>query len=187
MRQVVLLSGGIDSVVCAELARRHAQLTACVHVNYGQPSRAEEQRASVAYCTRHGIPLHVVQVSGVELADMGDGARHYVVPHRNALLLTMAANIAGAKSADTLTIGAIQADQEHYEDCRPPFFERLSSTLGLHVHAPLVNLTKREVLGLARTLSVDLSATWSCYAPGPEPCTTCPSCRSAMDAAEERT
>jgi len=173
---VVLLSGGIDSLVCAELARGDGVLKGCVFVDYGHPAQIAEGWKAFAYCGERGIPLKVVHVFGLDLGDMGSEKGARVVPCRNAVLLAVAANAAVGMGADTLLVGANAADQNEYTDCRRPFLNAMADALGVEVSAPLLHSTKREIISLARGFGLDRSEAWACYGPGPEECGECPSC-----------
>lgn len=174
---VVLLSGGLDSMVVAERSRVAGTLRGCVFVDYGHPAQQAEGWRAFAYCGSRRVPLRVVHVFGLALGDMGAEVGARVVPSRNAMLLSAAANAAVAMGGSELAIGAIHNDQRDYADCRPEFFEAMSTALGLRVVAPLVTWNKTGVVTEARRLGLALEASWSCYGPGPEPCGTCPSCR----------
>lgn len=175
---VVLLSGGLDSMVVAETARKAGSLRGCVFVDYGHPAQIPEGWKAFAYCGERGVPLKVVHVFGLSLGDMGTGDGARVVPARNAVLLAAAANTAIAMGATELAIGAIAEDQRDYADCRPEFFRAMSDALGIAVVAPYVGWSKRDVVTAARLLGLRSEDAWSCYGPGPEPCGICPSCAS---------
>lgn len=174
--EAVLLSGGLDSLVCAETARKNGALSGCVFIDYGHPAQIPEGWKAFSYCGSRQIRLKVVHVFGLDLGDMSSGVGARVVPCRNAILLAAAANAAFSMGADTLTVGAILEDQEDYADCRPEFFLQMSKALGLRVSAPLIETSKLDVLRLAGKFGLRASDSWSCYGPGPEPCGTCPSC-----------
>lgn len=172
--KAVLLSGGIDSLVCAELAELTAE-DVCVFVDYGHPAQIPEGWKAFAYCGTRGITLKVVHAFGLGLGDMAseEGAR--VVPHRNAILLTLAANT----GAEHLVIGCNAEDQRDYVDCRPAFLRSMAVTLGCIIQAPLSGHTKPQVIELARGFGLARSDAWSCYLGGPRACGECPSCVEA--------
>ena len=163
-------------MVVAELARERGILTGCVFVDYGHPAQQQEGWRAFAYCGERRLRLRVVHVFGLALGDMEAAVGARVVPCRNAVLLAAAANAAHAMGGIALAIGAIADDQREYADCRPEFFDAMSAAVGLQINAPLLGLSKREVVAEARRLGLDPGASWSCYGPGPEPCGTCPSC-----------
>lgn len=135
---IVLLSGGIDSMVVAERARRDGRLHGCVFVDYGHPAQQAEGWRAFSYCGTRQVPLRVVHVFGLALGDMGAAVGARVVPNRNAVLLSAAANAAASMGGTELAIGAIANDQRDYLDCRPEFFAAISAALGIQVVAPLI-------------------------------------------------
>lgn len=174
---VVLLSGGLDSMVLAERARVAGTLAGCVFVDYGHPAQIPEGWKAFSYCGSKGVPLKVVHVFGLCLGDMGTEVGARVVANRNAVLLSAAANAAVSFfGASEIQIGAISDDQRDYVDCRPEFFWSMTEALGLSVSAPLVTLSKEDVMREAVFLGLRPADSWSCYGPGPEPCGSCPSC-----------
>ena len=180
--KVVLLSGGIDSIVCAELARRGGELAGCVFVDYGHPAQQQEGWKAFAYCGARGIPLKVVHAFGIDLGDMGSALGARVVPNRNAILLALAANAARALGGDSVCIGANDADQHFYRDCRPVFFRSMSLAIAMRIDTPLVKMSKREIIDMAREFGLTEADTWSCYGAGPKPCGACPSCLESTKA-----
>lgn len=176
-RVVVLLSGGIDSLVCAEMARKADELIGCVFVDYGQPNQQFESWKAFRYCLSRGIKLHTIHALGICLGDMaGDGQAARVVPARNAILLSLAANYALSVGANQLLIGANAGDQSDYEDCRRTFFRSMFKALGIVVHAPLVTKQKPTIIAMAKRMGFTPEDAWSCYTAGPKPCHQCPSC-----------
>jgi 7-cyano-7-deazaguanine synthase len=173
---VVLLSGGLDSMVVAAAARQAGTLTGCVFVDYGHPAQVQEGWRAFAFCGARRIPLRVVHVFGLQLGDMVQGVGARVVPARNAILISAAANAAIAMGAAALAVGAIADDQADYVDCRPQFFAAMAAALGIPVVAPLIDRSKSWVAAEAVRLGLDAADSWSCYGAGPDPCNECPSC-----------
>ena len=176
--RAVLLSGGIDSLVVAELVKPDV----CIFVDYGHTAQIPEGWKAFAYCGERGIPLKVVHAFGLNLGDMGTESGARVVPHRNAILLALAANAIGS---GTVYIGCNEADQEDYLDCRHGFLHGMGAVLGVDVEMPLIAKDKREIITMARSMGLTRSSAWSCYGPGPKECGECPSCEQA-DAAWRR-
>ena len=181
-RAVVLLSGGIDSLVCAERMRVANSLAGCVFIDYGHPAQIPEGWKSFAYCGARRVPLKVVHVFGLDLGDMSAGVGARVVPLRNAVLLATAANAAQGLGGRSLVTGCNYEDQRDYVDCRRPFLEMMGAALGIHIEAPLLHMTKPEIIVEARALGLGQSDAWSCYTAGPNPCGDCPSCQQANEA-----
>ena len=189
MGSVVLLSGGIDSSTCAALEAERGRLMACLFVDYGQPVAPSERTAAVAVAAALGCPLHFASLS-IALGAMADapgvpGPR--VVPGRNLTLASLAVSLALTIGAEDVILGATAGDAAAYRDCRLGFIRRLSETVrktyGLRIEAPLVQADKAGVVAEARRLGLDLSLTWSCYAPNDgHPCGTCNACVERRDA-----
>lgn len=183
-RVVALLSGGIDSLVCAESARLAGELIGCVFVDYGHPAQVVEGWKAFAYCGSRGVALKVPHVRDLDLGEMSAGHGARVVPHRNAILIATAANAAASMRPDAILIGCNRADQADYADCRPAFLQAISAAIGVEVRAPLIDKSKAEIIALAGALGFNSLDAWSCYGPGPDPCNACPSCEEAAQAWE---
>jgi 7-cyano-7-deazaguanine synthase len=140
-RAVVLLSGGMDSCVCAALAARDHD-AAAVHVSYGQRTEARERRAFEAICDRLGIRSRLIvrnealrTIGGSALTDagiavpesraIGAGVPVTYVPFRNAHLLAVAVSWAEVLGAGKIYIGAVESDSSGYPDCRPAYYRAL--------------------------------------------------------------
>lgn len=205
-RAVVLLSGGLDSYTTAAVARRDGFDVFALTVRYGQRHHQElEAAARVAKAlevARHlVIDLDLSAIGGSALTstdlavprdrplDAADIPVTYV-PARNAIFLSLALAWAEVLGASDLFIGVNALDYSGYPDCRPAFiraFEqmaRLGTRAGVEgrpvtVHAPLVALTKAEIIRLGLGLGLDYGLTLSCYDPGPggASCGRCDSCR----------
>jgi 7-cyano-7-deazaguanine synthase len=178
----VLLSGGIDSLVCAELARQAGELTACVFVDYGHPAQIAEGWRAFAYAGSRGVPLLAPHVRDLQLGAMSTADGPAIVPHRNAILLAVAANAATAHGATSLTIGVSGADQAAYQDCRPAFIDAMASALGMPIFTPLVDMQKTAVVRRAAQLGLTRDDAWPCYRGGPSPCGQCASCQESARA-----
>ncbi len=206
-RAVVLLSGGMDSATTlAEAIAREFEAHALT-VRYGQRHEVELERAAavaraVGAASHRMASVDLAFAGGSALTDpsipvpksrtdetIGAGIPPTYVPARNTVLLSLALAWAEALGARDLFIGANAVDYSGYPDCRPAFLEafealaRVATRAGVEgepfrVHAPLMRLTKGEIVRRALELRVDLSLTWSCYdpAPGQVPCGLCDAC-----------
>lgn len=191
---MVLMSGGIDSTVCAALAHSQHRLLAGISFNYGQRAASIECSTSKEWCHARGIQwigLMLPGQLGRPLWRPGVGAvGPRVVPARNAIFASCAASWAATLHIPLIWYGATLDDYADYPDCRPAWIDAMSDVLTLatdvRLEAPLVNMKKAEVVALGNTLGVDWSATWSCYQPRDlEPCETCNACitrRAALEA-----
>lgn len=199
-RAVVLLSGGMDSCVCAALAVREYE-PAFLHLDYGQRTAARERQAFVAMVRHFGVDDHLIvsapifrQIGGSALTDAGiavpesglDDSRIPVtyVPFRNAHLLAAGVSWAEVLGAEKVFIGAVAQDSSGYPDCRPEFytaFNRLVQTGTregrIEVLTPLLRRSKAEIVRLGLELSAPFPLSWSCYQNSEQACGRCDSCR----------
>lgn len=200
---VVLLSGGLDSMVCTAIAQEQGFRVLALTIDYNQRHRVELDAAR-AIAVRLGVERHVVlpmdlrQFGGSALtADIavpkgGVGADIPItyVPARNLIVLSLALAWAEAAGSNDLFIGVNALDYSGYPDCRPEFiggFEalaRVATKIGseggtVTVHAPLQHLKKSEIAQEAARLGLDAGQSWSCYDPLPDgrACGVCDSCR----------
>ena len=199
---VVLLSGGLDSMVCAALAREAGFAVTALTVDYGQRHRVElESAAAIAgqLAERHLVlPLGLTAFGGSaltgDLAVPKDGAADGIpvtyVPARNTIFLSLALGLAEASGARDIFIGVNALDYSGYPDCRPEFvegFEALANIAtkagveghGFTIHAPLLRLTKADIAREAQRLGLDAALSHSCYDPLPDGrhCGQCDACR----------
>ena len=207
-RAVVLLSGGLDSTTTFAVAKSQGYTVYALSVDYGQRHRVELERAAtiakaMGAADHRTIAIDLRQIGGSALtADVavpkdrtGDDMNHGIpityVPARNTILLGLALGYAEVVGAFDLFIGANVLDYSGYPDCRPEFltaFENLANlatkagvegTGRFRVHAPLLKLTKAEIIREGVRLGVDYSATLSCYDPDAagRACGHCDSCQ----------
>ena len=203
---VVLLSGGLDSMVCAGIAREQGYSVIALTVDYNQRHRVEidaARRIAEQLADRHIVlPLDLRAFGGSALtSDLavpkdGVGANHQggipvtYVPARNTIFLSLALGLAEASSARDLFIGVNALDYSGYPDCRPEFiaaFERLANIAtkagvegqGFTIHAPLLRMTKADIAREAQRLDLDAAMSHSCYDPLPDGrhCGECDACR----------
>ncbi len=200
---VVLLSGGMDSLAAAGVARRDGFDLALVHFNYGQRTEEAELRAFTRLADYLEVPatrrlvVHTNFFSlvgssaltdrsiAVPRADLDSTVIPFTyVPFRNAVLLSMAVGWAETLRARAVYYGAVSQDSSGYPDCRPEFVEAFNALVergtrpggGIAVRAPLVELTKAQIVRLASDLQLPLALTWSCYARNDRACGVCDSC-----------
>ena len=203
---VVLLSGGLDSYTAAAIAAADGYELYALTVRYGQVHAREVEAArSVARALRVARHLEIdVPLSAIGgSALVGDGAipkdravdidGHDIpstyVPARNTVFLSLALAWAEVIGAEAIVIGVNALDYSGYPDCRPEYlraFERLAALATkagvegrpLRILAPLLELSKAEIVRRGRALGLDYGLTWSCYDPSPDgrPCGRCDSC-----------
>jgi 7-cyano-7-deazaguanine synthase len=197
---VVLLSGGLDSMVAGGLARAAGYRLFALTIDYHQRHRIEieaaQRVAAMLGVVRHVIlPLDLSQFGGSALTDdaiavpktgVAPGIPTTYVPARNTIFLSVALGWAEAVGARDLVIGINALDYSGYPDCRPEFvtaFEAMATLAtrdgGFRVRAPLVAMTKADIAREAARLGLDAGASWSCYDPTASgmPCGACDSCR----------
>ena len=200
---VVLLSGGLDSMVVAGLAREQGFAIHALTVDYGQRHRRELQSAQMI-AAEFGVERHVVlpldlrrfggSALTADIAIPKDGLGEDIpvtyVPARNLVFLALTTAFAEAAGARDIFIGVNALDYSGYPDCRPEFITSFAETARLGtkqgvggtpfaIHAPLQHMTKAEIAREAHRLGLDPGWSWSCYDPTSEglACGLCDSCR----------
>jgi 7-cyano-7-deazaguanine synthase len=201
---VVLFSGGLDSSTCLAIAKEEGFAPHALAVRYGQ-RHAHELAAAGRVAAAMGAPLKVVDldlrsIGGSALtgdiavpkdAPLGQGIPVTYVPARNTMLLALALGYAEVLGAQDLYLGVNAIDYSGYPDCRPAFvhaFEALANVATAAavegrarytVHAPLLQLSKADIIRRGAGLGVPYGLTHSCYDPDPEgrACGRCDSCR----------
>jgi len=199
-RAVVLLSGGMDSCVCATLAAREYD-AAAVHVSYGQRTEDRERQAFLGICDRLAIHDRLVvrndalrAIGGsaltdpqIAVPDAGPTIGHEIpvtyVPFRNAHFLAVAVSWAEVLGADRVYIGAVEQDSSGYPDCRPEYYRAYNEVVRtgtkegrIEIVTPLIGMHKAEIVRLGLELGAPFDLTWSCYSQQDRACGTCDSC-----------
>jgi 7-cyano-7-deazaguanine synthase len=202
-RAIVLLSGGLDSATVLAMARSKNYQCYALSVEYGQRHRAE---LDAAQRVADALGAHEHRIMRVDLAAIGGsaltdtrvavpetpqaGIPTTYVPARNTLFLSLALGWAEVIGANDIFMGVTAVDYSGYPDCRPAFiqaFERLAqiaTKAGIEgarfkIHAPLIEMSKAQIIQAGMKLGVDFSATVSCYQAdaGGRACARCDSCR----------
>lgn len=208
---VVLLSGGLDSMVSAGIARERGHQLLALTIDYNQRHKVElasAARIAAAFgATRHVVlPLDLSQFGGSALtADIdvpkdgvGEGIPITYVPARNTIFMSVALGWAEAAGARDIFLGINALDYSGYPDCRPDFLHAFETMANLatkagvegdrfRFHAPLLAMSKAEIAAEAARLGLDAGMSWSCYDPTPEGlhCGLCDSCRLRSKGFEE--
>ncbi|MEI6071328.1 MAG: 7-cyano-7-deazaguanine synthase QueC [Verrucomicrobiae bacterium] len=201
---VVLVSGGMDSVVALYDARESRAVVAAISFHYGSKHNDRE----IPFAERHagglGIPHLVVPLAFIgeqfESGLLKTGGEipkgHYeeqsmkktVVPFRNGIMLSIAAGFAESKEAGGLVIAAHAGDHAIYPDCREDFMRAMGDAIRLGTYAevellrPFISMTKAGIARRGHELGVDFSKTWSCYVGGETHCGECGTCVERREA-----
>lgn len=203
-KAVVLLSGGLDSATALALAVRHGFDCHALSVSYGQRHRAELEAATrvaaVLGASQHRvIVLSLPFFGGSALTDKsiqvptdgaGIGIPNTYVPARNTIFLSLALAWAEVLGASAIFIGANAVDYSGYPDCRPEYLQAFEAMANLatraaveghpiRIHAPLVSMTKAQIIHAGTEAGVDFGLTVSCYQADDDgsACGVCDACR----------
>jgi 7-cyano-7-deazaguanine synthase len=198
-RAVVLLSGGMDSAVCAALALRDHD-AAAVHVSYGQRTQERERQSFLAICQRlkihdrlmvrneafraiGGSALTDESITVPDAEDIGRDIPVTYVPFRNAHFLAVAVSWAEVLGAEKVYIGAVEPDSSGYPDCRPAYYKAFNEVVRngtrdgrIEILTPLIARRKADIVCLGLELDAPFDLTWSCYSREDEACGVCDSC-----------
>ncbi|CAM5320939.1 7-cyano-7-deazaguanine synthase QueC [Sphingobium scionense] len=208
---VVLLSGGLDSMVAGGLAREAGYRVLALTIDYNQRHRVELRAAAKVATALNAmshivLPLDLTAFGGSALtADIevpkggvGDEIPVTYVPARNTIFLSLTLGLAEVAAANDIYIGVNALDYSGYPDCRPEFIEAfqkmatLATKAGVEGHpirinTPLQFMTKADIVREAHRLGLDAGLSWSCYDPTPDNkhCGQCDSCRLRSKGFEE--
>ncbi|WP_327754969.1 7-cyano-7-deazaguanine synthase QueC [Sphingobium sp. SJ10-10] len=200
---VVLLSGGLDSMVAGGLAREAGYRVLALSIDYNQRHRLELRAAGRVATALNAIshivlPLDLTAFGGSALtADIavpkggvGPGIPVTYVPARNTIFLSLTLGLAEVAGANDVFIGVNALDYSGYPDCRPEFIDAFQKMAALatkagveghpiHINAPLQHMSKADIVREAHRLGLDAGLSWSCYDPTPDGkhCGLCDSCR----------
>lgn len=206
-RAVCLLSGGLDSTTVLAIAQNEGYEVFALSFRYGQRHSVELEKAT-AFAKARGVSKHVILdldlrsfggsaltadipvPKGHSVDDISAGIPITYVPARNTIFLSLALGWAEVLGAQDIFVGVNALDYSGYPDCRPEYIEafehlgNLATKAGVEGHqrlkirAPLVKMTKADIIRRGMELGVDFAETTSCYDPSPEgaPCKQCDSC-----------
>ena len=172
---VHLLSGGLDSV--AMLHENRDRIALCLLLDYKQRHKQELQFA-IVHAKRVGIPFLTL-----ELPQLGGlNEQSWIVPNRNAIFISVAANVASQTGNSVVTIGCNRDDADYFPDCRPAFIEASNAMLAaagysIRVETPYLKKTKAEIMQIAKRFGILPDEIWTCYQPTETgKCGKCPAC-----------
>jgi 7-cyano-7-deazaguanine synthase len=183
---VLLLSGGLDSLVLLARECAAGRRPLCVSFNYGQRHSHPESNAACEIARHYGTELVTFVLprlsgsaltgdggipKGLHFEDPGQAAT--VVPNRNMVMLSVAASLGARARWPVVLFAAHKGDAAVYPDCRAGFVRAMNDALalscGVRVEAPFLDMSKREVVRLGRSLGAPLELSWSCYDPQSRP------------------
>jgi 7-cyano-7-deazaguanine synthase len=199
-KAVVLVSGGMDSLVTAAIASKEYDI-AFLHLNYGQKTERRELKAFNDIADFYKVKDRLVvdlkylsKIGGSSLTDNNievskadlefDGIPTSYVPFRNANILSIAVSWAEVLKAKRVFIGAVEEDSSGYPDCRKVFYDAFNKVIKLGtkpeteiaIETPIINLSKAEIILKGNALNAPFNLTWSCYQNEDKACGVCDSC-----------
>lgn len=201
-KAIVLVSGGMDSLVCAGLAHAEGHELHFLHMDYGQKTSRRERKSfddiadfyKVPQKHRKVIDMNFLrQIGGSSLTDETITVKSYqgdsdvipdsYVPFRNTIILSLAVSWAEVMGANTLYIGANHEDSPGYPDCRPSYYEALNKVIkegtkagDINVLTPVIHMKKKDIVLQGDKLKVPFDLSWSCYQSTTKACGNCDSC-----------
>lgn len=199
---VCLVSGGMDSLVCAAIANAEYENLAFLHLNYGQKTEDRELLSFKKIAEFYHVPLRLQkiidvsflkQIGGSSLTDDKIDVKKYkgdsdeipdsYVPFRNTHIISMAVSWAEVIGAKKIFIGAVYEDSSGYPDCRPSYYKAINNLIkegtkdgDIEVITPVIFLKKDEIVKKALELKAPLEFSWSCYEKNDKACGICDSC-----------
>lgn len=195
---IILLSGGLDSLVSLGLVRDKYTMMMALTFDYGQKSAEEEIKTSKKICDFYGIEHEVLKLDWLKkithtslvnddkvpenITDFNESMKAVWVPNRNGLFLNIAASYCDSFEFDDIIIGANKEEAETFSDNTKEFIKRVNaefeySTLAKpKVKAPLIDLTKNDIVKAALEKKIPLDLVRSCYNSGEKHCGKCESC-----------
>jgi len=200
VRSVILLSGGLDSLVSLGLTREKFGVELALTFDYGQKSLRAEIDASSKICEFYGVKHKVINLdflreithtslvsdedipTGDGLLNAEESAKNVWVPNRNGLFLNIAGSFADSEDYDYIIIGANKEEAQTFPDNTKEFVERVNGEFEFStrkqpkVLAPLINFDKNDIVKLALENSVPLELVHSCYSQNGKHCGVCESC-----------
>lgn len=212
MKYVSLLSGGLDSSTVLAMLLDKGHEVVALSFNYEQ-RHVKELESARKVAKYYGVEHRIINTSfrtiggsaltsdikvpeGRELEEMGKDIPITYVPARNTIFLSYAIALAEALDYDSVAYGANNLDYSGYPDCRPEYVEkfnelsRLMNKKGVEghpilIHAPIIDMTKAEIVKIGTKLGVPYELTWSCYNGGEKACGKCDSCKLRLKGFKE--
>ncbi|AJC90625.1 7-cyano-7-deazaguanine synthase [Campylobacter subantarcticus LMG 24377] len=200
-KALCVISGGMDSTLCAYLAKKEGYEIIALHLDYNQRTMNKERECFNKICKELNIQTKyildvsfIANIGGNSLTDytleIPKEKLHEVevpntyVPFRNGIFLSIAGAIAEKEKCESIFIGVVQEDSSGYPDCSEKFIQKASKFINegttnsckIQIKTPLVHLNKSQIVDLALKEKVALEYTWSCYEREDKACGKCDSC-----------
>ncbi len=197
---IILLSGGLDSLVSLAMLNEEYHIKTALFFNYGQKPLKKELAACKKICQYYGIHLEVIKLdwyekisesSALNKNSNSKNTASYWMPNRNGLFVNIAAAYADAKNCQYIAIGANKEEANTFSDNSIDFINNANNLFvtstqnSVKIIAPLINLDKNEIIKKAIKLNTPLNLLWSCYNNNKKHCGKCPSCMFLKTALEK--
>lgn len=188
---ILLLSGGLDSLVSIALTHKTYNIIKAIHFDYKQAPETKELVACKKICEHYGFDLQVVELpwlgelaqnSALCTSSQQNDTKSYWIPNRNGLFVNIAASFAETLDCKYILIGANAQEAKVFKDNSIEFvnqaseFFTTSTQNSVELIAPLIEMDKNEIIQKALELNTPLELVWSCYTNGDKHCGKCPSC-----------
>lgn len=205
-KAVILLSGGMDSLVTAAIASEEYEL-AFLHMNYGQRTEKRELKAFYEIADYYNVSerliVNIDYLAGIGASSLTDKSIEVskaslnnteiptsYVPFRNANILSIAVSWAEVIGAKKIFIGAVEEDSSGYPDCREIFYKAFNKVIllgtkpdtDIKIETPVIHMKKHEIIKWGSVLNVPFKLTWSCYQNEDKACGECDSCALRLKA-----
>lgn len=198
-KAIILLSGGLDSLVSTAVVSQNYGIITALHFNYGQKPFEKEFEACKKICEYYSIDLQLINLDWLSAISTASAlnannisssktGKDYWIPNRNGLLVNIAACYAEAEDCNYVVIGANIEEAQGFKDNSKDFISassnlfKYSTQNNVEVVAPLINLNKKQIVEKAIELDAPLELIWSCYHDGEKHCGSCPSCKLLKEA-----
>jgi 7-cyano-7-deazaguanine synthase len=208
-KAIVLVSGGMDSLVTAAIAKKECDEIYFLHVNYGQRTEVRELRsfrkmkeffkpkdvliADIAYLTQIGGSSLTDEALEINDYQESPEVPNTYVPFRNTHIVAIGVSWAEVIGADRIYIGAVEEDSSGYPDCREKYFSALQKAIdegtksdtSIQILTPIIHMRKSEIIKLGAKLGAPFELSWSCYRNNDIACGKCDSCVLRVNAFKE--
>jgi len=181
LKSIILLSGGLDSVVSLAVTKQKHNIYYAIFFDYGQKAFDKELKAAQNIAKFYNIPLKILNIDFMKTLQYSKNTDW--VPNRNALFINIAACFAETEDIDLVVIGANKEESVKFPDNSKDFINATNQTLKfstqnkVQVSTPLIDMDKNEIIKLSIQLNVPLNLIFSCYNNKEKHCGVCESCK----------